>query len=222
MYLRSFLIFLVSAFLISCSTVYEVEIVPTEEAISRQEGMLKGIHIGQAKAEVDKLVTLPKYNSFDVKEGDNTYAFQQTTNNETNVGFGFYFENDKLSAVLSDDDTAKLSSCRSLFRTNAKHWLEYGIKPYADWIKARNSMSQDFNYREFRTRTEVRRNKLDTALGNPLTIVAYSPAIVLASPVIIHDQITGESEKKESRYKRNLIYQNQSRLVTRDSILRNN
>lgn len=186
-----------SFLLAACSSTFQVEDIPTEQEISAQEDILNKLYLGQPKEDVLKLMTYPSFHSFDVMEGENYYSYISKNNFDTNVGFGLYFERGMLEALILDDDVNDLFSCRTLFRTNSKHWLSHGIKPYQTWIKSKDHLATGLYYRTNHSKMVTKQKTADKVIGNTLSLIVYSPFIVAAAPFIIHDEMSGKTKDKQ-------------------------
>lgn len=185
--------------LLSCSTTSIVEVLPTEAAISVQEKTLRSVYIGQSRDETLKRVGLSTGRSFDILEKGRYFSYQEFMNFDTNILLGFYFEDEVLASVISEDDASKLFACRTFFKTGNTHWLNFGIQPYSDWIKARNSLSNEFNYRAYKPRKELKRNRVDTALEKTVTALVYAPLAIATSPVILHDTLSETTNQERAK-----------------------
>lgn len=183
----------------SCSSRREVIITPSEEDLSKQQKLLSSIYIGQRQSEVLDKIYFSKFNSFEVNQPEINVLYQEYTNFETNITFGFFFKNKKLAAILSEDDSRTLFACRTPFKTHGEHWLAYGVQPYSNWILARNAFDEDFEYRAHKTRTEIQRSDADVAAENTTTLIAYSPLLIIGAPFIAHAAITGKLADEEKR-----------------------
>ncbi len=204
MRIKNILLVLSCGFLISCGTTkpYYVEVTPSEAVISEQADMLKQIHIGQSKKELFENLTLPVTHSFDITESGKKYSFREVKNKKTNITLGLYFEDDILISLIEGQDSKKLSSCRAIFKTDNAYWSKYGMHAYSDWMKTRNVLSEDFNYRTFQPTREkkfgVIGGALDT-LAAGVELLIYTPGIILSAPSLIFtsDEEAFREKKRE-------------------------
>lgn len=191
------IVMIIMALLTGCSTQQQIEHIPAEQFISAQERILKQLYLGKSKEDVLKLITYPRMHTFDVVEGANYYSYIEVLNVDTNVNFGLYFKDDTLQSVMLDDDVRDLFSCRTLFKTDNKHWLSKGIKPYHEWIKSKDQLNKGLNYRIHHSRTTASQTPANTVIANTLTLIMYSPALLIAAPFMIHDEMTGKTEDEQ-------------------------
>jgi len=204
MRIKNILLVLSLGLLISCGTTkpYYVEVPPSETDISEQADMLKKMHIGQSKKDLFDNFTLPVIHSFDINESGKKYSFREVINKKTNITLGLYFEDDILISVTEGEDSKNLSSCRALFKTDNDYWLKYGMHAYSDWMKTRNVLSEDFNYRAFQPTREKRfgviGGTLDT-LAAGIEFLIYAPAIIISAPSLMFtsDEEAFREKKRE-------------------------
>lgn len=190
--------------LTACSSTYQAKDIPSDEAITTQEGALKKIFKGQPKNDVLKLMSYSISHSFDVIEGEDSYSYKELQNFDTNVAFGLYFENEELEAVILDDDVNDLFSCRTLFKTNRKHWLSHGIEPYQNWIRSKDHLTRGLDYRINHPQIVTKQKVSDKIIENTLSAIVYAPFLVAAAPFVIHDEITGQTDKKRTLFSERL------------------
>jgi hypothetical protein len=188
---------IIMVLLTGCSTQQQVEHIPVEQFVSAQERIIKQLYLGQSKEDVLKLITYPRIHTFDVVEGANYYSYIEVINVDTNVNFGLYFKDYTLQSVMLDDDVHDLFSCRTLFKTNSKHWLSKGIKPYHEWIKSKDQLNKGLNYRINHSRITTRQTPANRVITDALTLIVYSPALIIAAPFVIHDEMTGNIENEQ-------------------------
>jgi len=187
--------------LIGCgSAYYEVKDIPTTHSIDEQENIIKKIYINQSKQEIKTLIKNLGLNSFSVKENGKTYSYYRRTNSKTNVNFGILFVNNKLKAVILDDDTNDLFSCRTPFKTNNIHWLSYGIKPYIKWIETKDHLKKGINPRVNNTVIRKRKKKIVSFFE----AIGYAPLLVAGAivytPVAIAESVTESNSDKNNQY----------------------
>jgi len=200
MRMKVIVLILLSSVITSCANRYqEVIITPTEEELAAQEKVLRSFFLGQDKQEVLKLTTLLNHHFFEVMENHHTYSFSTIYNAKTNMTFGLYFEDDKLVSFLSDDDSNRLFSCRTMFNTNGYHWLAFGIAPYSYWITSRDQLKGGMDYRAFNTRIHREQSDLAHAFETAINLIGYSPFIILASPMMLYEALSDEKDKNKDR-----------------------
>jgi hypothetical protein len=204
MHIKNIFLVLSCGLLISCSTTkpYYVEVPPSEAVISEQADMLKKIHIGQSKKDLYENLMLPMTHSFDISENGKTYSFREVKNKKTNITLGLYFEDDLLISVIEGEDSKKLASCRAIFKTDNEYWSKYGMHAYSDWMKTRNVLSEDFNYRTFQPTREKRFGMVGGALEGlvmGLELLIYTPGIIISAPSLMFtsDEEAFREKKRE-------------------------
>ncbi|WP_445772648.1 hypothetical protein [Shewanella sp.] len=191
------MVMMITVLLTGCSTQQPIEHIPAEQYVSAQEHILKKLFLGKSKQDVLKLITYPRINAFDVIENQSTYSYIEAINVDTNVNIGLYFKDDTLQSVMLDDDVRDLFSCRTLFKTKRKHWLSAGITPYHDWIKSKDQLSKGLNFRVNHPKATTDKTPANTVIANTLTLIVYSPALLVAAPFMIHDEMTGKNENEQ-------------------------
>jgi len=174
-------------------------IAPTEASIREQEALLKQIYIGQDEQDVVSILSLSARNYFEVLEDKIEYRYLNYWNTDTNISLGVFFVEGKLASVISETDASTLYSCRTPFKTAGKHWLEYGVKPYSDWIIEKNVLDASFDYRMYKSRANASKSITGRNIENATTLIAYSPFIVIGSPFILHAWASGEFEEDEKK-----------------------
>ncbi|GGQ06381.1 hypothetical protein [Shewanella litoralis] len=191
------IVMIITVLLTGCSAQQSIEHIPAEQFVSAQERILKQLYLGKSKQDVLKLITYPRIHTFDVIEGASIYSYIEAINVDTNVNIGLYFKDDTLQSVMLDDDVSDLLSCRTLFKTNGKHWLSAGITPYHDWIKSKDQLITGLNFRINHPKKTTEKTPAHTAIANTLTLIMYSPALLVAAPFMIHDEVTGKTEDEQ-------------------------
>jgi hypothetical protein len=192
------MLILLSVLTLSCAS-NNAPIVPTEASISEQEALLKQIYIGQDEQDVVSILSLSASNYFEVLEDNIEYRYLNYWNTDTNVALGVFFIGGKLASVISETDAGTLYSCRTPFKTAGKHWLEYGVKAYSDWIIEKNALDGSFDYRIHNSRAYSSKSTTARSIENATTLIAYSPFIVIGSPFILHAWASGKFEEDEKK-----------------------
>lgn len=198
---------------------------PSQEDIDLQEKNLRQIHLGMSFKDASNIIELTNSNGFEVLENNVTYSLSMYSNRNTNISFSLFFVNDKLVSIMSSDHASTLFSCRTPFNTQGKHWLSFGITPYADWIIQRNILNSTFNYRAHVLQTHVPKSKTNETLETAGYLAAYSPFIVIASPLFLKSWLTGEYKEDEAKREKHGIRARYASHVTlgtpKDDLLKN-
>lgn len=158
-----------------CATTAPETVPVTEAMLVAQEQMFDGLYEGQALDETLALIEDFGVGFFDVKEGDVIHQYVPAFRPETRVRFGVYFENKRLVALLLEQDVADFYSCRRMDESG--HWLNNGIAPYREWIKARNQLGQEFDRRIYHI-APVSSGGMD--LGYTIEALSWTPVIAVA------------------------------------------
>ncbi len=193
----SFSVLLFCALLAGCSS--KPITTPTPEHIDIQEEALRQIHLGMSFKDASSIIEMSTWNGFEVLENNITYKLSMYSNHDTNISFSLFFVNDKLVSIISSDHASNLFRCRTPFNTEGKHWLSFGITPYADWIIQRNILNSTFNYRAHEVQTYVPKSKTHETLETAGYIAVYSPAIVIGAPFILQSWLSGELTEDEAK-----------------------
>ena len=211
--MKQHLILLIVAILTtSCSSTNKI-IYPSVDAIDKQEATLRQIYIGQSIKELSSIIPLQSYHHFEVLEDKNSYLYLNYNNYETNNSYGLYFMNGKLISVISEKDSVTLFACRTMFKTNGEHWLNYGVQPYSNWLIERNTLNKDFNYRAHKPSRSSKSKSHQTAEGIA-TLVAYSPLLVIGSPFIIYSWASGGMEEDETKQQKKITQRELAASIT--------
>jgi hypothetical protein len=178
---------------------------PTQNNLVEQERILKQIYLGQPKYEVLSLLnsndSLFMLNDrFEVLDRNKLFSFINFSNYKSSVNFGFYFEDELLvSLSVNDIFKNKINSCRSILKTKI-HWLNYGIQPYANWIKSQNMLGENFNYKVHHSSQRVEGKSASMYIEEALTIAIYSPFIIIGLPFYFVGEFFEEPKKDKKFY----------------------
>jgi hypothetical protein len=166
-----------------------------EEIRDAQETWLRGLQRGQPIDDIAFPAAPNSRYALEVFAGGRIYRYVKGMYPGTRMLYGLYFESDRLTGLLIDQDVADFFQCEHAYRRDSGSWLERGIGPVSEWVRDHDRLDDEFDARVAHGEDDGR----DSA--GAVEAIAHAPLAAIAAPIYGAYWLSGGTARDRGRAK---------------------
>ncbi len=111
----------------------------------------------------------------------------------TRMLYGLYFESERLTGLLIDQDVTDFFQCEHAYRRSSGSWLERGVGPVSEWVRDHDRLDDEFDARV------AHGDEAGRDSAGAVEAIAHAPLAAIAAPIYGAYWLSGGTARDRER-----------------------